>query len=409
MSRTSCHQSVDHGRQVPSYLADSYHVFLSSWCVFTKSQFPNFPIPNAIIKHHDPQSINKMLPFWGWVNPAGHQHNSDSWMFIRPNLWNPSRLNRQEPDLFPLDSPPMAERSRSPLAGIGQTALERKEEVPNEILLEAQTFKALQEQVHENTARLNSVDWVATQTASLVHRDQELQASKQLLLMGWPKIDEKEREKEIKWMANYYGLMNKYQGSTTLKTKNGLAHFTIVDMWDKEARNEFLQHIKRDPHQVQGNTIVGRPQIPRYRREQDAPMKCAMKTLANIIGDNPKFSPTWEIQALWHDEWLLAVNTNDKDITKVQLYVPDHVKAEFETKFQEDWSAWKAPGSSKDSRPQKHLQVQIYALTDEVKNNLDARYAALKNAKVTKNQDVDMEDSDALSRAHSAKGGGKRR
>ena len=303
----------------------------------------------------------------------------------------------------------MAERSRSPLAGIGQTALERKEEVPNEILLEAQTFKALQEQVHENTARLNSVDWVATQTASLVHRDQELQASKQLLLMGWPKIDEKEREKEIKRMANYYGLMNKYQGSTTLKTKNGLAHFTIVDMWDKEARNEFLQHIKRDPHQVQGNTIVGRPQIPRYRREQDAPMKCAMKTLANIIGDNPKFSPTWEIQALWHDECLLAVNTNDKDITKVQLYVPDHVKAEFETKFQEDWSAWKAPGSSKDSRPQKHLQVQIYALTDEVKNNLDARYAALNNAKVTKNQDVDMEDSEALSRAHSAKGGGKRR
>ena len=95
MSRTSCHQSADHGRQVPSYLADSYHVFLSSWCVFTKSQFPNFPIPNAIIKHHDPQSINKMLPFWGWVNPAGHQHNSDSWMFIRPNLWNPSKLNDQ--------------------------------------------------------------------------------------------------------------------------------------------------------------------------------------------------------------------------------------------------------------------------------------------------------------------------
>ena len=69
----------------------------------------------------------------------------------------------------------------------------------------------------------------------------------------------------------------------------------------------------------------------------------------------------------------------------------------------------KPPGSSKDSRPQKHLQVQIYALTDEVKNNLDARYAALKNAKATKNQDVDMEDSEAPSRAHSAKGGGKRR
>ena len=95
------------------------------------------------------------------------------------------------------------------------------------MVLEAQTFKALQEQVQENTARLNSVDWMTTQTTSL-------QASKQLILMGWPKIDDKEREKEIKRMANY-GLMSKYQGSTTLKTKNGLAHFTIVDMWDKES------------------------------------------------------------------------------------------------------------------------------------------------------------------------------
>ena len=68
----------------------------------------------------------------------------------------------------------MAERSRSLLVGIGQTALERKEEVPNEILLETQTFKVLQEQVHENTARLNNVDWVVTQTALLVYRDQEL-------------------------------------------------------------------------------------------------------------------------------------------------------------------------------------------------------------------------------------------
>ena len=121
--------------------------------------------------------------------------------------------------------------------------------------------------------------------------------------MEWPKIDEKERKKEIKWMANYYGFINKYQGSTTLNTKNGLAPFTIVDMWDKEARNEFFQHIKRDPpHQIQGNTIVDRPQIPRYRREQDTPMKCTMKTLANIIGNNPKFSPTWEIQALWQNK-----------------------------------------------------------------------------------------------------------
>ena len=47
----------------------------------------------------------------------------------------------------------------------------------------------------------------------------------------------------------------------------------------------------------------------------------------------------------------------------------------------------------------------MYALNVEIKNNLDAQYAA----KVAKKQDVDMEVSDTLSRAYSAKGGGKRR
>ena len=112
----------------------------------------------------------------------------------------------------------------------------------------------------------------------------------------------KKRGEKIKRMANDYGFMSKHQGSTTVKTKSGLAHFTIVYMWDKETRNEFLHHVKQDPHQVQRSTIAGRPQIPRYRREQDAPMKCVMRTRANILGDNSKFSPAWEIQTLWHDE-----------------------------------------------------------------------------------------------------------
>ena len=285
--------------------------------------------------------------------------------------------------------------------------IEEAQTVPNELMLEAHTFKALQDQVQANTARLNSVDWVAHRTESLLHRDQELRASKQLLLMGWPNIDEKEREKEIKRMASYYGLAYKYQGSTTFKTKNGLARFTIVDMWDKEARNEILQKVKHDPHQVQGNNIVGRPQIPRSRREQDAPMKCAMKTLATLIGNNPKFSPTWEIQALWHEEWLLAVTNDDKDITQVQLYVPETLKADFESKFAEDWSGWTAPGTSKHTRPQHHLQIRILTLTEDMKTKLDSNYAALRQK--PKAQDVDMQDAEASSRATPAKGGGKRR
>ena len=44
-----------------------------------------------------------------------------------------------------------------------------------------------------------------------------------------------------------------------------------------------------------------------------------------------------------------------------------------------------------------------------MKNNLDARYTAMKTAKVNRTQDIDMEDAEAGSRAQPAKGGGKRR
>ena len=42
-------------------------------------------------------------------------------------------------------------------------------------------------------------------------------------------------------------------------------------------------------------------------------------------------------------------------------------------------------------------------------NNLNTRYTAMKTAKVTRTQDIDMEDAEASSRAQPAKGGGKRR
>ena len=47
------------------------------------------------------------------------------------------------------------------------------------------------------------------------------------------------------------------QGTTTLKNRQGLGHFTIVHMWDKGARNTFLHHVKNDPHKLKGSTIVG--------------------------------------------------------------------------------------------------------------------------------------------------------
>ena len=132
-------------------------------------------------------------------------------------------------------------------------------------------------------------------------------------------MSEQDRDREIRGMARYYGVEEKMQGTTTLKNRQGLGPFTVVHMWDKDARN----HVKNDPHKLKDSTIVGRPQIPRYRREQDAPMKCSMKALATIYGGNPKLRPTWELQALWHEsEWVLALTTDTNDATNVTIFAP---------------------------------------------------------------------------------------
>ena len=47
-------------------------------------------------------------------------------------------------------------------------------------------LQATQRTIAEHSAKLNTTMWKADTTASLLHRDQELQASKQLLLQGWP-------------------------------------------------------------------------------------------------------------------------------------------------------------------------------------------------------------------------------
>ncbi|CAE7228886.1 Klhl22 [Symbiodinium sp. CCMP2592] len=224
------------------------------------------------------------------------------------------------------------------------------------------------------------------------------QASKQLLLMGWPTgMSEQDRDKEIRGMAQYYGVADKLQGTTTLKNKQGLGHFTIVHMWDKDARNTFLHNVKNDPHKIKGNTIVGRPQIPRYRREQDAPMKCAMKALATIYGGNPKFRPTWELQALWYEtEWVLAVATDANDATKVTIFVPDDKKEEFETQFAEDWPTWQNRGNQTEGSPQKYLRINIIAFTDDALQELNERYANMstRSRSSRPSDDVDMANAD---------------
>ena len=50
-------------------------------------------------------------------------------------------------------------------------------------------------------------------------------------------MSEQDRDKEIRGMARHYGVEEKMQSTTTLKNRQGLGHFTIVHMWDKDAQH----------------------------------------------------------------------------------------------------------------------------------------------------------------------------
>ena len=114
------------------------------------------------------------------------------------------------------------DRSRSPAPGA--LAVQQKDE-PTEDGVTAFNLHELQNTVNHMSAQLNSVDWMTASTTSLIHCDQELAASKQLLVMGWPAhMTKKDRDHEIKSMARYYGVAAKLQRTTTLKTRHLTLH-----------------------------------------------------------------------------------------------------------------------------------------------------------------------------------------
>ena len=83
----------------------------------------------------------------------------------------------------------------------------------------------------------------------------------------------------------------------TLKSKGGLAHFSIVEFYTKEARNEFLDMVKfkKDMLICHGQIQVGRAQIPKYQREADQPFRCAIAVYAQIAGRQQRYKPIWKL------------------------------------------------------------------------------------------------------------------
>ena len=84
----------------------------------------------------------------------------------------------------------------------------------------------------------------------------------------------------------------------TLKAKGGNSHFSIVDFHSKDARNYFLNMVKKDMLTCHGPIQVGRAQILKHQREAAQPFRCAIAGYAQLAGKQQRYKPLWELAAV---------------------------------------------------------------------------------------------------------------
>ena len=134
------------------------------------------------------------------------------------------------------------QRSRSPKPGVeAELAAAQPLAVPNDAKLQQQ-ITALQDIVEQHQGRINTVDQRSAHTRDQMQKAQQLEASKQAIVSSWSdSAGPQERMKAIEDMvAKQDSLRGKYASTTTLRTKSGWSHFSIVEFFTKEAWNDFL-------------------------------------------------------------------------------------------------------------------------------------------------------------------------
>ena len=281
------------------------------------------------------------------------------------------------------------QRSRSPKPGIEAELATAQTAVPSDAQIQQQ-ITALKNIVEQHQGRLNTVDQRSAHTRDQMQKAQQLEASKQAIVSSWSdSAGPQERMKAIEDMvAKHDSLRGKYTSTTTLRTKSGWSHFSIVEFFTKDARNDFLELVKKDALICQGQIAIARAQIPKYQRETDQPLRCAISVYSQVIGKQQRYKPTWEMSAVWHDgEWILHMQTQEYDKTRVNIYVNETVMQAFSDKFAAEWAQWggqKGSGRRADGyRPQDYYTIQVTAMTASIANDLDEKYTALQEQKRT--------------------------
>ena len=299
-------------------------------------------------------------------------------------------------------------RSRSPRAGL-ETEQTDQAQLRKDL-------EALQALVHPQGGRINTIDQRSPYTKDQIQKQQQLEASKQAIVSSWAdSASPADRTQAVEQLVHRHDtLRGKYASTTTLRTKQGWSQFSIVEFFTKEARNEFVELLKKDALICHGQIAVGRAQIPKYQREADQPLRCAIAVYSQLTGRQQRYKPTWEMSAWYHNEWILSMQTAEHDKTQITLHVPEAMKDQFTDKYATEWQQWGGQkGSSKRAdgyKPQDFFKIQIEALTPQTAAALDTQYATLQHQRKqqqTKEEDDEMDGGHPDVRAQRGKGEGK--
>ena len=288
-------------------------------------------------------------------------------------------------------------RSRSP-----RTGYEAEQTPPNgEQDQIRKDLLALQALVHTQGGRLNTIDQRSAHTKDQVQKQQQLEASKQAIVSSWPdSAGPADRTQAVEQLVNRHdNLKGKYASTTTLRTKQGWSQFSIVEFFTKEARNEFVELVRKDALICHGQIAVGRAQIPKYQREADQPLRCAIAVFSQLTGKQQRYKPTWEMSSVWHNnEWILSMQTAEHDKTQITIYVAEALKDQFTEKYTSEWQQWGGQkGTTRRAdgyKPQDFFNIHIETLTQQTAAALDTQYATLQHQRKqphTKDEDDEMD------------------
>ena len=257
------------------------------------------------------------------------------------------------------------QRSRSPIPGLEASKPQGSDSKSTDGQVQ-QEHAAIKHMLEKQEGRLNTVDQRSAQTRDQMQKAQQLEASKQAIISSWPdSAGPQDRMRAIEdLVVKHDTLRGRYASCTTLRTKAGWSHFTIVEFFTKEARNDFLELVKKDALVCHGQIAVGRAQIPKYQRENDQPLRCAISVYSQVIDKQQRYKPTWEMSAVWHGgEWILHMLAHEHDKTQITIYVHESVLQAFNEKFVAEWPQWGGPkGSGRRAdgyRPQDYYTIKI--------------------------------------------------